>query len=223
MPSASSLDAVTVDAMGTLVELDDPPGRLRAALAARGVERSRDEVKAAFGAEVAYYLPRTLEGADEASLLDLRRRCTAVFLEHAGAALDPESFAPAFAEAIVFRPVAGARDALVRLRNAGLALACVSNWDVSLRPQLVRSGLHDLFTEIVSSAEAGAAKPDPAVFAVALERLGVAAARTLHIGDGDNDREGAAAAGLAFEPVPLATLPERLGLGARPDPWSRRP
>ena len=216
MPSASSLDAVTVDAMGTLVELDDPPGRLREALAARGVERSRDEVKAAFGAEVAYYLPRTLEGNDKASLGDLRRRCTAVFLEHARADLDAESFAPAFAEAIVFRAVSGAREALVRVRNAGLALACISNWDVSLRPQLERSGLDDLFAEIVSSAEAGAAKPDPAVFAVALERLGVAAERALHIGDGDNDREGAAAAGLAFEPVPLATLPERLGLGRRP-------
>ena len=215
MPSASSLDAVTVDAMGTLGVLDDPPGRLRTAIAARGVVRSRDEVKAAFGAEVAYYLPRTLEGGDEASLSDLRRRCTAVFLEHAGAELDPESFVPAFVEAIVFRPLAGARDALVRLRNAGLALACVSNWDVSLAPQLERSGLRELFAEIVSSAEAAAAKPDPAVFAVALERLGVPAGRALHIGDGDTDREGAAAAGLAFEPVPLATLPERLGLGRR--------
>ena len=223
MPSASSLDAVTVDAMGTLVELDDTPGRLRAALAARGIERSRDEVKAAFGAEVAYYLPRTLEGADEESLSDLRRRCTAVFLEHARAELDPESFAPAFAEAIVFRPLAGARDALLRLRNAGLALACVSNWDISLGPQLERTCLRAAFAEIVSSAEAGAAKPDPAVFAAALERLDVPADRALHIGDGDNDREGAAAAGLAFEPVPLATLPERLGLGTRPGPWSRRP
>lgn len=216
MPSAETLDAVTVDAMGTLVELDDPPGRLRTALAARGVERSRDEVKAAFGAEVAYYLPHTAEGRDEASLLDLRRRCTTVFLEHADAGLDPESFVPAFVEAIVFRPLAGARDALVRIRNAGLVLACVSNWDVSLGPHLERAGLDGLFAETVSSAEAGAAKPDPAVFRVALERLGVSAGRALHIGDGDTDREGAAAAGLAFEPVPLATLPERLGLGRRP-------
>jgi putative hydrolase of the HAD superfamily len=221
MPSAERLDAVTVDAMGTLVELDDPAGRLREALAARGVDRSRDAVRAAFEAEVAYYLPRTLEGRDEATLLDLRRRCTAVFLEHAGADLDPESFAPAFVEAIVFLPLPGARQALVRLRNAGLALACVSNWDVSLRPHLERAGLDSLFAEVVSSADAGVAKPDPGVFAVALARLGVSAERTLHVGDGDTDREGAAAAGLAFEPVPLATLPERLGLG--PDPWSRRP
>jgi putative hydrolase of the HAD superfamily len=201
--------------MGTLVELDDAAGRLRTALAARGVERSRDEVKAAFGAEVAYYLPRTVEGRDEASLLDLRRRCAAVFLEHAETELEPESFVPAFVEAIAFRPLPGTRDALVRLRNAGLVLACVSNWDVSLGTQLERSVLRGLFAEVVSSAEAGAAKPAPAVFAVALGRLGVPTGRALHIGDGDTDREGAAAAGLAFEPVPLATLPERLGLGRR--------
>ena len=60
------------------------------------------------------------------------------------------------------------------------------------------------------------AKPEAAVFVIALDRLGVAPERTLHIGDGDGDRDGAAAAGLAFEPPPVATLPERLGLGRRP-------
>jgi putative hydrolase of the HAD superfamily len=219
MPSpkaASELDAVTVDANGTAVELDDPTDRLQAALAERGVERDRELVAAAFRAEVAYYLPRTLEGSDEASLADLLTRCTAVFLEHAGAELAPESFAPAFADSIRFRPVPGAVEALERLQASGLALACVSNWDASLASQLDRAGVGHYFVTVVSSAEAGAAKPDPRVFTTALERLGVKPGRALHIGDTDADEEGAAAAGLAFEPVPLATLPERLGLGHRP-------
>lgn len=215
-PTASALDAVTVDAMGTLVELDDPAPRLQRSLAEHGVKRQLEEVAAAFHAEVAYYLPRTLEGRDEESLADLGRRCTAVFLEHARADLDPAEFAPSFLAGIVFRPLAGAASALERLRQAGLVLACVSNWDVSLTGHLERAGLAGLFSEIVSSAEAGAAKPDPGVFVAALGRLGVQPERALHIGDGDGDRQGAAAAGLAFEPVPLATLPERLGLGRRP-------
>jgi putative hydrolase of the HAD superfamily len=215
-PTASALDAVTVDAMGTLVDLDEPAPRLQRSLAEHGVERELHEVATAFNAEVAYYLPRTLEGRDEDSLADLGRRCTAVFLEHAHADLDPAEFAPAFLAGIVFRPLAGAALALERLRQAGLVLACVSNWDLSLTGHLERAGLAGLFTEIVSSAEAGSAKPDPDVFLVALDRLGVAPERALHIGDGDGDRQGAAAAGLAFEPVPLATLPERLGLGRRP-------
>ena len=213
---ASELDAVTVDANGTAVDLDDPTDRLLAALAERGVERERDVVAAAFKAEVAYYLPRTLEGHDEASLADLLRRCTGVFLEHAEAGLEPQSFAQAFADSIRFRPLPGAVEALERLQGAGLALACVSNWDASLADQLERAGVGHYFTTVVSSAEAGAAKPDPGAFAVALERLGVKPERALHIGDTEADSDGAAAAGLAFEPVPLATLPERLGLGRRP-------
>jgi FMN phosphatase YigB (HAD superfamily) len=215
MPSGADLDAVTVDAMGTLVELDDPTDRLVAALAAAGVERPRDDVAAAFRAEVAYYVPRTHEGRDEASLADLGRRCTAVFLHHLGDPLDAEDFAPAFVGSIVFRRLDGAAAALGRLQGAGLALACVSNWDVSLRGHLDRAGLAGFFATIVSSAEAGAAKPDPDVFRLALERLGVTPERALHVGDGEADRDGAAAAGLAFEPAPLATLPERLGLDRR--------
>jgi HAD superfamily hydrolase (TIGR01509 family) len=215
-PSASDLDAVTVDAMGTMVELADPAPRLQASLADRGVERSLEEVAAAFRAEVAYYLPRTIEGRDEESLADLGRRCTAVFLEHARAELDPAEFTPDFLAAIVFRPLPGAAEALTRLRGAGLTLACVSNWDISLGRHLVGAGLAGHFAEIVSSAEVGVAKPEAAVFWIALDRVGVPPERALHIGDGDSDSEGAAGAGLAFAPVPLATLPERLGLGRRP-------
>jgi HAD superfamily hydrolase (TIGR01509 family) len=214
--TASALDAVTVDAMGTIVELADPAPRLRSALRERGVERDLDKVAAAFRAEVAYYLPRTLEGRDDETLADLGVRCTTVFLEHAGADLDAHEFAPAFLASIVFEPLPGAAAALGRLRDAGLALACVSNWDISLEGHLERASLAACFTAIVSSAEAGASKPDPTVFQVALARLGVPPERALHIGDADGDREGAAAAGLAFEPTPLATLPERLGLGRRP-------
>jgi putative hydrolase of the HAD superfamily len=219
MPSGrigSRLDAVTVDAMGTIVDLDDPAPRLQGALAERGLERELDQVAAAFRAEVAYYLPRTLEGGDDASLADLGRRCTAVFLEHADAELDPAEFAQAFLDSIVFSPLDGAAEALGRLRRAGLTLACVSNWDISLRRHLEEARLDRYFAEIVSSAEAGAAKPDPEPFRLALQRLGVEPARALHVGDGETDREGAAAAGIAFEPAPVATLPERLGLGRRP-------
>jgi putative hydrolase of the HAD superfamily len=201
--------------MGTIVGLDDPGPRLRRALAERGLQRELDHVAAAFRAEVAYYLPRTLEGRDEASLADLGRRCTAVFLEHAEAELDPVEFAPAFLGSIVFSPLDGAVEALGRLQRAGLALACVSNWDISLQDHLGEARLDGYFAEIVSSAEAGAAKPDPEPFRLALRRLGVAPERTMHIGDGDTDRDGAAAAGIGFEPTPIATLPERLGLGRR--------
>lgn len=217
MPSASrggaaQLDAVTVDAMGTLVELDAPVERLAEALRERGVERSDEQVAAAFKTEVAYYLEHKLSARDDASLADLRRECAGVFLESVSAEIDPVAFAPAFVEAMVFEPVEGSVGAVESLRAAGLTLACVSDWDVGLEEQLANGGIDDLFDLVLTSAEAGAPKPDAALFQEALRRLAVPAARALHVGDSDADRAGASAAGMAFEPVPLATLPNRLGL-----------
>jgi putative hydrolase of the HAD superfamily len=212
MPSASGLDAVTVDAMGTLVELDEPVARLGAALREHGVEREPERVAAAFKAEIAYYLEHKLGAGDSESLSGLRRECSRVFLTAAGADLDPAAFTASFVSSIVFRPMNGAERALQRLRSAGLVLACVSDWDIGLETALESSALARVFELILTSAEVGAEKPSPAIFQEAIARLGVQPARALHIGDADADRHGATAAGMAFETVPLATLPDRLGV-----------
>src|SRR5262249_427954 len=57
------------------------------------------------------------------------------------------------------------------LRRRGLELAVVSNWDVGLTEHVRRIGAGDLFATVVTSAEAGAAEPDPAAFGGGLERL----------------------------------------------------
>jgi putative hydrolase of the HAD superfamily len=201
MGELTGLDAVTIDAYGTLVELADPVPALQAALAGRGVERDAEQVKAAFRAEVAYYRPRSLEGRDVESLAALRRDCAAVFLSEAGADLDPGEFAAPFVGALVFRPVPGAVAAVERLAAQGLALAVVSNWDIGLHDKL--GLLASRFSCVITSAEAGAPKPDPAVFLAALERLGVAPSRALHIGDEASDEDGARAAGMHFRWAPL--------------------
>jgi FMN phosphatase YigB (HAD superfamily) len=212
MPSANELDAVTVDAMGTLVDLDHPVERLADALRARGHERSAEQVAAAFRREVAFYLEHKLDARDAESLAELRRQCARVFLEGSEADVDPASFSGDFLGAMVFTPVEGAVGAVERLRSAGLALACVSDWDIGLEEQLAKIGVDRLFDTILTSAEAGAPKPEPTLFEEALSRLGVAPQRAVHVGDGEGDRTGAAAAGMWFEPVPLSTVPERLGL-----------
>lgn len=214
MPSADGLDAITLDAMGTLVELADPIEPLRAALLEHSVDASPQAVRAAFAAEVEYYIPRAHEGRDEASLDALGTACAGVFLAHLGADVDAAEFAPAFVGSLRFRALAGVPEALDALHGAGLSLACVSNWDASLSRHLDRAGLAHRLDAVVSSADAGVPKPDPRVFRLALDRLRAEAARTLHVGDDRADVQGAAAAGLRFEPAPLATLPERLGLRA---------
>jgi HAD superfamily hydrolase (TIGR01509 family) len=124
-----------------------------------------------------------------------------VFLAAAGAELDPGEFAPAYIASIEFEPVPGAVEAVHALTARGLATAVVSNWDIGLHGHLRRLGL-DL--PVVTSAEAGAPKPDPAIFRLALARLGVAPDRALHVGDSPADEEGARAAGMQFRPAPLA-------------------
>ena len=210
--SAADFDAVTLDAFGTLVELENPVGQLRSALAERGAARDDVSVAKAFAGEVEYYLVHKGEGRDAETLADLRDRCAGVFLSGVAPELDAAEFAPAFVGSLVFRPLDGVVPALGRLRRAGLELACVTNWDVGITEQLERAGLDTYLSAIVSSAETGAEKPDPRVFAAAIDRLGVQPERALHIGDDEADRAGAEAAGLAFEPAPVATLPERLGL-----------
>jgi putative hydrolase of the HAD superfamily len=204
------VDAVTIDAYGTLVTLRDPVPRLRRELAAEGVARTENEVRAAFAAEVAFYGERSHEGRDEATLALLRRDCTSVFLAAAQAELDPDAFVPAFLGSLVFEEVPGAGAACRSLAERGLRLAVVSNWDVGLHDHLDALGLGPLVDAVVTSAEAGAPKPAPQVFELALARLGAVAERTVHVGDAEADAEGARAAGLRFEPAPLADAAARI-------------
>lgn len=205
---AAELDAVTIDAYGTLVELADPVPLLRAGLAELGVERDPDAVARAFAQEVAYYRERSHEGRDDATLYALRRECVGVILRALDSDLDPAAFVEGFVSAMRFGLLPGAREAIERLRQLGLAVAVVSNWDVGLREQLRGLGLDGL--TVVTSAEAGAPKPNPAVFLRALSELGVRPDRALHVGDSEADEEGARAAGMRFAPAPLAGALEAL-------------
>ena len=156
-----------------------------------------DAARAAMLAEMAYYRAHHDEARNWAALKDLRRRCAAVVQESLGTSLPLADVEDALLAAIRFRPYPEVPAALERLRAGGARLAVVSNWDVSLHDVLERTGLRGLVDAVVISAELGAAKPDPAIFRAALERLGATAAETVHVGDSvETDVAGARAAGL---------------------------
>jgi len=201
----ADLDAITVDGFGTLVELDSPVQPLTDALEARGVRRSLPEVAEAFAVEAAYYRPRSHLARDSAGLKRLRRDCARIFLDALEAPLEPDAFVEPFMSSLVFRPADGAVEALASVRERGLKLAVVSNWDCSLRDRLKTLGLLDMFDAVVSSSDAGTPKPDPAPFRMALEQIGTEPHRALHVGDEPADEQGAAAAGMRFAPAPLST------------------
>ena len=193
----AELDAVTLDAFGTLLTLRAPVEAL-----ARVTRRDEADVRRALEAEIAHYRPRSHDGRDPDSLALLRADCAAVFNEALGSSLSPEEFVGA----LEYEPLPGVTGALAALRAQGLSLAVVANWDCALPEHLDRIGLGRYMTTVVTSAEAGAPKPDPRPFLLALERLGVEPERALHVGDSPEDEEGAAAAGLRFAYAPLTAL-----------------
>jgi len=91
-------------------------------------------------------------------------------------------------------------------------LGVVSNANGTVRRKLARVGLARHFEVVVDSHEEAVEKPDPRIFHVALERIGVRAEETAYVGDLYNvDVAGARAAGL------LAVLLDPLGLHADKD------
>ena len=86
-------------------------------------------------------------------------------------------------------------DALLARR---LALGVGSDADGRVEADLVRAGLRPRFATVVDSHVVGVEKPDPAMFRLALVRMGAKPATTLYVGDVFSiDVLGAHSAGLA--------------------------
>jgi putative hydrolase of the HAD superfamily len=190
-----------------------PAPRLRAGLRERlGLEVSDARAGHAMRAEIAFYRAHLHLGRDEAGLAALRRRCAEVLRDTLGApGLDLDVLTEVLLQAIRFEPFPDAVPALRDLRAAGLRLVVASNWDISLHEQLERTGLSPLLDGAVSSAEAGAAKPDPEILVRALAIAGAEPAHAWHVGD-DVEADVGAARAAGLRPV----LIDRAGSAAAP-------
>ncbi|MBP1686539.1 MAG: HAD-superfamily hydrolase, subfamily variant 3 [Deltaproteobacteria bacterium] len=88
------------------------------------------------------------------------------------------------------------RVVLARLRQR-VALGLISNFYGNVHRILEEAGLAALFTTVIDSGVVGVRKPDPAIFALAVQQLGCAPAEALYVGDSfEKDMVGAHAAGL---------------------------
>jgi putative hydrolase of the HAD superfamily len=196
--------AILLDALGTLVALHPPAPRLRTELAQRfGVPVSLGEAARAIAAEITYYRAHLDQGRDARGLKTLRRRCVLAMrdeLPEQAASLPVELLTEALLASIAFSPFADVVPTLGAARACGARLVVVSNWDISLHDLLAGLGIAPLLDGIVTSAQQGASKPDPAIFVRALEVAGVEPAEAIHVGDSlEEDVAGARAA--SIEPV----------------------
>lgn len=207
-------DVVLLDALGTLLDLEPPGPHLMAALASRGVTVDPADAHRAMVAEMTYYRAHCDAAGTRTALEDLRDRCAAIVARELAAdvaGLPGAEIRAAMLEAFRFPAYPEVAAVLGALRATGARLVVVSNWDVSLHEALETAGLTPLLDGAVTSAQAGVAKPDPALLRHALATgPPVAGDRVLMVGDTPPDVLAARAAGVA------AVLVDRFG-AVRPD------
>jgi putative hydrolase of the HAD superfamily len=217
-----SARAALFDAAGTLIALREPPGETYARSARRlGIPASPERLGDALARSLRR-APAMLFPEVPAAEIDARERgwwrdvVDATFaeagVEARASQIDAcfDALYREFAEPRAWRVAAGAHEGLSALRAGGLATGVISNFDRRLHGILHGLGLSPLLDIVVLPSDARAAKPDPAIFAFALAKLGLAPEDTCFVGDErERDLEGARRAGLrAIDVCSLATLAE---------------
>lgn len=145
---------------------------------------------------------------------EMMRRHAACQLRHLG--IETPALVARLAEAFAV-PAGEAlrrnRAVLERLRSEGYRLGVVSNFYGNVGALCEEAGIARLLDVVLDSAVVGLRKPDPRLFATALERLGVAPADAAMVGDSfDRDVRPARALGMhAFWLAPgrASTCPDR--------------
>ncbi len=102
---------------------------------------------------------------------------------------------------------------LAALRERGVILGVISNFDSRLHRILTGLGIAHCFNGVFVSSAVGHAKPDPRIFQAALLKHGLDAADAVHIGDSEtNDLRGASSVGLKAILVDRSRQPASPGI-----------
>jgi putative hydrolase of the HAD superfamily len=211
--------AVLFDAVGTLILLREPVGATYGRIAGRhGVALPASRLDDAFARVLAAAAPNVHPGVPRAEVAERERGWWRARVRETFRAADGmarfDDFEGCFAElwrhyagAEAWRLAPGAREGLDALAARGLRLGVLSNFDQRLPGILRELGLDAYFDVVTLPADAGAPKPERAIFAAALARLGVPAERALYVGDhAQQDVAGAVHAGLRA--LDVTTLPD---------------
>jgi putative hydrolase of the HAD superfamily len=84
-------------------------------------------------------------------------------------------------------PVAGAVETISRLRDRGFRIGLITVCSDDVPALWPETAFHGLFDAEVFSCSVGLRKPDPRIYELALEQLGVEAREAVFVGDGAND------------------------------------
>ena len=211
----ANLRAVSFDAAGTLIHTVRPVGELYATIAARhGVDVDPTALHARFRHAFGSAPPLAFPGVPPAEIRAREKSwwrdvVARVFAGMRFASFDAffDDLFDFFASGDAWRVDADAHAVMAAVRASGLAILVISNFDARVRGILDALGLTPFIDRVTISSEAGAAKPDPGIFARAFADAAVDAAAVLHVGDTvREDLRGARAAGVAVVLVGDAEL-----------------
>ncbi|MBI3302154.1 MAG: HAD-IA family hydrolase [Deltaproteobacteria bacterium] len=205
MPSRQ-IRAVFFDAAGTLFTVNGSVGEIYARLAR---EHSKEvavaDLEAGFRRCFAATPAMAFPGASPEQILVLEKQWWRDLVQNVFAPLGPfpefaayfDALFACFARPDAWRLYPETLEILTALQDRGLLLGIISNFDSRLFGLLEGLGLARFFDPVVISTQAGAAKPETAIFTRALAHHGLRPDDALHIGDSyDADIVGAQSAGL---------------------------
>lgn len=195
----TQLRAALFDAGNTLIWLDHP--FIVDTLREHGVETTTEQLM-----EAEYASKLLMDELARAGKTDELTRAKVYFAEmfrRVGAA---ESAFPALAERMFARHAERnlwgnvrerTADTLEALRERGYRLGVISNADGRVEALLEAVGLRSYFELVIDSGVVGIDKPDPRIFHLAAEGMGIEPAEAVYVGDiYEIDVQGARAAGM---------------------------
>ena len=199
--------AVFFDLYGTLATFHPPREVIQAnaaaefgmALTAEGVDRGYHLADQFMSSQNATAPVRNMSPAEQGHFF---AKFEQLVLEGAGHSVDLETAAAIWKRVrtqryklALFEDVVPALD---RIRNSSLLAGLISNVNSSGRALADSMGLTGHIDFAITSGDAGAEKPHPAIFHAALSRADVRPAEAVHVGDQiESDIDGALAAGIA--------------------------
>ncbi len=201
-------ELVTFDCAQTLVRVDWQPAVIAVKSASRaGLDFDRQVAAEVYDRKLRTRWPEFMElnlQRDEGVLAGFWHKLTVDWMQEVGMPTSQADDVVREANAMLFGEGSGVfalyddvLPCLDSLRSAGFRMAVISNWDNSLHRTLRMFGLDAYFEVVLASLEEGVEKPDPRLFEIALERTGVSAERTLHVGDNPvDDWQGAKNVGM---------------------------
>lgn len=191
------LKAIVFDFDGTLVDTESPSYLTwQETYRAHGTELSMADWSRAVGTSHAFdparHLERAIGGPVPLSVFTERQRRRDELVAKEG-----------------LRP--GVPSLLKEAKTRGLALGVASSSSLAwVNAHLKRTGISDAFQVIVGRDDVSRVKPDPELYLLAVERLGVAPSEAIAIEDSPNGAMAALAAGLLTVVVPNAITREFL-------------